>query len=392
MQNTLPPTNDNSNDDSLRKLLRITTLIIFPLLIWTSLWGLTGENAMYDGKIFPFFIIFLASYIGGEVVSLAPVGLPPLLGMIINGFLLTNFTPIRCDQQISSIIRNIALTIILLRAGLGLDPITLKKLSAVCFRLAFLPCLVETLTCGFSSHFIIGLPLEWGFLLGFVLAAVSPAVVVPGMILLSEKKLGTDKGIPTLVIAAASVDDVLAITGFGVLLSIVFNTEKNIPLIYQIAKGPIEAVSGLVIGIIIGLILWFIPDNLNKQTEHKQRFALFLMSGISAFFVPKSLNFSGAGALAVLALSFTATLKWRGFKHEVQIEDGLKFLWQIFAQPFLFGLIGAEVDISNLNEKEISLSLLVLIIGLVTRCLTSYLVVWGADFTWKEKIFISLAW
>ena len=93
-----------------------------------------------------------------------------------------------------------------------------RKLSWGVVRLAFLPCLVEAVTAAVCAHLMLGFPLAWGFMLGFVLAAVSPAVVVPCMLSLQHKGLGVAQGIPTLVIAAASIDDVLAISGFGVVV------------------------------------------------------------------------------------------------------------------------------------------------------------------------------
>lgn len=89
-------------------------------------------------------------------------------------------------------------------------------------RLAFVPCLVETAVVGLASHFLMGLPWLWSFLLGFVLAAVSPAVVVPCLLEIQTLGYGVSKGVPTLVIAAASLDDVLAISGFSILLGIIF--------------------------------------------------------------------------------------------------------------------------------------------------------------------------
>ena len=96
------------------------------------------------------------------------------------------------------------------------------------FRLAFTPCLVETVVVAITSHFLLGLPWLWGFMLGFVLSAVSPAVVVPCLLQLQERGLGVDKGIPTLVITAASVDDVLAISGFTILLGITFKPDVGL--------------------------------------------------------------------------------------------------------------------------------------------------------------------
>ncbi|KAI8793850.1 mitochondrial sodium/hydrogen exchanger 9B2, partial [Biomphalaria glabrata] len=148
----------------------------------------------------------------------------------------------------------IALTVILTRAGLGLDPKALRRLSFVVLRLAFLPCLTETIIDGIASHLILGFPWQWAFMLGFVIAAVSPAVVVPSLISIGERRFGIDKGIPTLVIAAASLDDILAITGFGVLLGITFSTGD---IAWTLSKGPLEVVLGTVYGIIGGIILWF---------------------------------------------------------------------------------------------------------------------------------------
>ena len=115
------------------------------------------------------------------------------------------------------------MVVILIKAGLGLDAAALKRLSFVVVRLAFMPCLVETATDAVVAHFIMGFPWLWGILLGFVLAAVSPAVVVPSLLSLQERGYGEDKGISTLVIAASSIDDIAAISGFGVVLGIIFS-------------------------------------------------------------------------------------------------------------------------------------------------------------------------
>ncbi len=105
------------------------------------------------------------------------------------------------------------------------------------FRLAFSPCLAETLTVAVASHFILNFPWLWGLILGFLMSAVSPAVVVPCLLQLQEKGYGVSKGIPTLVIAAASVDDVLAISGFTILLGITFKPgEDLVASIFQVGR------------------------------------------------------------------------------------------------------------------------------------------------------------
>lgn len=145
--------------------------------------------------------------------------LPPLLGMLLAGFLLRNIPVISDNVQIrhkwSSSLRSIALSVILVRAGLGLDSKALKKLKGVCVRLSMDPCLVEACTSALLVHFLMGLPWQWAFILGFVLGAVFPAVVVPSMLLLQGGGYGVEKGVPTLLMAAGSFDDILAITGFN---------------------------------------------------------------------------------------------------------------------------------------------------------------------------------
>merc|ERR550519_108753 len=125
------------------------------------------------------------------------------------------------------------------------------------FRLAFCPCLTEATVVAIASNLFLGLPWEWGFMLGFVLAAVSPAVVVPCLLNMQERGFGVAKGIPTLVIAAASVDDVLAISCFTILLGITFNSSGNLAL--AILQGPLEALAGIAFGLAWGGLAVYLP-------------------------------------------------------------------------------------------------------------------------------------
>ena len=117
------------------------------------------------------------------------------------------------DPSISRTLRSICLTVILLMAGLELDPVALMKLSAMVVRATFIPCFVEAIVVAVLSNLVLGLPWTVGFMLGFVLAAVSPAVIIPCLMSLSERGYGVAKGIPTLVISACAADDVVAISG-----------------------------------------------------------------------------------------------------------------------------------------------------------------------------------
>jgi NhaP-type Na+/H+ or K+/H+ antiporter len=228
-------------------------------------------------------------------------------------------------------------------------------------------------------------------MLGFVLGAVSPAVVVPSVLSLHARGYGVDKGISTLIIAASSIDDVIAITGFGVVLGIAFSKGE---LVWTIVKGPLEAVIGIFYGFVIGIVLWYIPHQKhNKKTFY--RFLLLLSCGTFAAFGSRKLHIGGAGPLAVLTLAFVAALQWRkesGVEGvEVKVSALVGQVWSVF-QPLLFGLIGAEVSLDLLEASTIGLGFAVLCVSLVTRLIASFIVAFGIGLTLREQFFVPLAW
>lgn len=381
--------------------------VILCVLIWSLLWSVCGSIALPPSSpLFSLLIIWLTAYALGQLCL--PLGLPPLLGMMIAGIGLANFPGniVTLQSQLSSSLRSIALTIILLRAGLGLDPKVIKSLSGVCFRLAFFPCIVETVSIAMTSYLIIGFPWQWGLLLGFVIGAVSPAVVVPAMIDLQQQGYGTSQGIPTLIIASSSVDDIAAITGFDVALSFAFVNPKS-SLLWNIVKGPGEATIGLIIGSLAGLLLWYLPRLKSIDTHNKiqsddndsfeqfsltsQRFGLTIVIGLASVFITNHLDVGGIGPLAALVFTFVAAIRWRPHKLHLPIENGLKVAWLIF-EPFLFSLIGAEIKFNQLQLDRLFPITCCLLISLVLRSLASFISVFGSSLNMREKLFISIAW
>ena len=161
------------------------------------------------------------------------------------------------DPFISRTLRSICLTVILLMAGLELDPVQLLKLSGVVVRATFIPCLTEAVAVAILSNLLLGFPWTVGFMLGFILAAVSPAVIIPCLMSLSGRGYGVAKGIPTLVIASCAADDVVAISGFGIFLGVTFSV--GAPLWKLILHGPIEVVLGVSFGVFWGILAQWIP-------------------------------------------------------------------------------------------------------------------------------------
>ncbi|XP_037686288.1 sodium/hydrogen exchanger 9B2 isoform X1 [Choloepus didactylus] len=372
---------------------RVITNVTMVVLLWAVVWSITGSECLPGGNLFGIIILFYCAVIGGKLLGLIKLptlpSLPPLLGMLLAGFLIRNIPVISDNVQIkhkwSSSLRSIALSIILVRAGLGLDSKALKKLKGVCVRLSMGPCLVEACTSALLAHFLMGLPWQWGFILGFVLGAVSPAVVVPSMLLLQGRGYGVDKGVPTLLMAAGSFDDILAITGFNTCLGIAFSTGSTV---FNVLRGVLEVVIGVATGSLLGFFIQYFPSSDQGKLVWKRA---FLILGFSVLAVFSSMNFGfpGSGGLCTLVMAFLVGMRWTSKKAEV--EKIIAVAWDIF-QPLLFGLIGAEVSIASLRAETVGLCIATLGIAVLIRILTTFLMVCFAGFNLKEKIFISFAW
>jgi len=379
----------------------ILTYILVVLTIWLTSYSVFGQIALpgdqeinitvKGGTVFALLVLVVVAWIGGWVVQ--QVHLPPLLGMLVVGILLKNVPYISVarglDPAWSAALRSTALAVILLRAGLGLDPAALKQLSAMVFRLAFMPCLAETCVVAVTSHFLIGLPWIWGFMLGFVLAAVSPAVVVPCLLALQEKGWGVAKGIPTLVIAAASVDDVLAISAFTIILGITFNPSADLASV--ILQGPLEAFVGVVFGLFWGVLAVFLPPSPNPSTI--LRLLVLVGGALLALFGSDVVGLPGSGALAVLVLAFVSGVGWRrqGWGDNNPVTQALAAAWVVL-QPLLFGLIGTEIQVAALDGGTVGWGVVVLCCGLIVRMVVSYAAVMMGDLNLKERMFVALAW
>ncbi|XP_071552701.1 sodium/hydrogen exchanger 9B2-like isoform X2 [Panulirus ornatus] len=365
--------------------------LVAGLALWGCLISITGDLALPGGNFFSLLVLYVTAVLAGEGAKFT--GLPPLLGSLVVGILFSSIPGVDAvghslDFYWSSALRNVALIIILIRAGLGLDPVALKKLSCVVLRLALLPCLVEAVTTGIVSMFLLGLPWSWSFMLGFIVAAVSPAVVVPGLLKLGEDGYGVDQGIPTLVIAAASIDDVLAITGFSVMMGVTFAKGS---LVWTVLKGPVEILVGIVYGIVFGILCWFLPHK-EKENRATYKFIVIFSLGALGMFGSHKVGLESSGPIAVLTLAFVAGLGWRKPGNEdPDVGIYYRFVWELF-QPMLFVLIGAEIDVGEIDSGTVGWGLLTLLVGLSLRVATSFFVVMGAAFSLWERLFIAIAW
>ena len=185
--------------------------------------------------------------------------LPGLIGLLLLGILAGPYVLNLIDAKVLSIsaeLRKIALIVILLRAGLGISRETLQKVGRTAVKMSFIPGVFEGFTIAIASIYLLGFTFSEGAVLGFIIAAVSPAVVVPLMLNFIDQRLGEKSGVPTLILASASIDDVVAITFFSAFLGILMEESDN--FIGPILNIPISILSGIGLGIAAGLAIVFI--------------------------------------------------------------------------------------------------------------------------------------
>eukprot|EP00744_Colponema_vietnamica_P027038 GILI01040358.1.p1 GENE.GILI01040358.1~~GILI01040358.1.p1 ORF type:complete len:493 (+),score=118.15 GILI01040358.1:37-1515(+) len=350
-----------------------------------------------------FLIIFASSAFAGICISIVFEGwqvpctsrkygpyitkfyIPSLLGMLLFTIILRNLpnSPLKyVDSTGSSILRRISLIVILLRAGMALDLVQLKKQSSLILSLSLIPLLLEASVLAILSKFLFSLPWTISFALGFAVGPVSPAVVVPSLIKLSHEGYGVAKGIPTLTLASASFDNIIAISGFSIFLALIFQQSSSISL--QVARPFIEIFGGIFLGLVLGYLFKFI-----SRSPPLLRLFLLLSVAIGAAFLTELGTVAGVGRINAIALSACAGHFWPD-KHLMQTH--LKTTWKVF-EPVLFGLVGAAVDLSSMQTELIGLFVVIIVIGLCVRIPAAILSISGGRrFTLKEKAFVGVAW
>lgn len=201
---------------------------------------------------------------------------------------------------VTAYIRKFALVLILIRAGLEMDPAAFKNVYMTILKLGLVPWTVEFALCAVLAHCFFSMPWLWAFALGAIVAAVSPAVVVPCLFRLRTKGYGVAKGIPTLIVAISGIDDAASVAIFGILASIIADTGG---LTYKISQAPVCIVGGLLFGVVWGCLMKFIPEKGDSYVIPMRTLLLFA-GGLLAVLGSEELGFEGAGPLGVVFAAF----------------------------------------------------------------------------------------
>lgn len=320
--------------------------------------------------------------------------LPRIIGMLLTGIILGPQVLNLLDSNIlaiSSDLRTIALIVILLKAGLSLDIKDLKKVERSAVLLSFLPASFEILAYAIFVPKLLGLSLIDSLLMGAVMAAVSPAIVVPRMVKLIDEGYGKNESVPQMILAGASCDDVFVLVLFSSFLSMAKGSAFSYKSLLNV---PISIVLGIGLGIIIGYLLYlFFEIRYNNGTYIRNSskviiilafaFLLVSMEGMVIDIIPVS------GLLAVIAMASSYKIKAEE-KVVERLSEKFAKLW-IFAEILLFVLVGAEVDIKYMTEIG-SVGILLIFLGLIIRSLGVFLSVSGSKLNKNEKIFTIFAY
>ena len=314
--------------------------------------------------------------------------LPGLIGMMIAGMLLGPHALNLIDQSvlnISSELRQIALIVKLLRAGLALDFEDLKKIGRPAVLLSFVPATFEIITITLCAPLFLGLSTIDAALLGTIIAAVSPAVVVPRMLNLINNPDTNHKRIPQLIMAGASVDDVYVIVLFSSFLALSLGQDISVITFIRL---PIGLFTGIFLGIIISIILvkFFKKFHIRDTVKYLILLATsFTLVNIESYF-SDIIPFSGY--ISILAMGITLLQHYPILAHRLSLK--FNKTW-VAAELLLFVLVGAIVDLNHLQYIGIS-ALALLFIGLFFRSVAVFISVSNNNFTFKEKLYCMIAY
>lgn len=308
------------------------------------------------------------------------IGLGVLLGPFGFNFLYGSFLDL--SRELSTI----AIVILLIRAGLGISQDSIRKVGRPAITMGFLPSIFEGMSIAIISPFILGISFIEGGMLGFVLGAVAPAILVPSMLSLIDRGLGTKKSIPTILLAGASADDVVAITIFSSFLGVYFGTNVNIA--WTIIGIPVSLILGVILGFGAGLILL----NIFRKWDFSltEKLLMILATGLLLNGLGQSLEgiIPIAGLLGVMVIGFM--IFNRTPKTAAKLSNKFRKIW-VLAEIVVFVMLGAQLNI-NLALSLIIPGLAIICWGLLFRSIGVYISLIGTELNLKEKIFSMVAY
>jgi NhaP-type Na+/H+ or K+/H+ antiporter len=336
--------------------------------------------------------IFLVGLAMGAICQ--KLKLPRIIGMLATGIVLGPYVLDLLDPSILSIssdLRKMALIIILLKAGLSLNLEDLKKVGRPAIMMAFVPATFELIGYLVFAPLILGITRVEAAVMGSVLAAVSPAVVVPRMVQLMENKYGTEKAIPQMIMAGASCDDIFVIVLFTTFLSMAQGGSADIKAFVNI---PISIMLGIILGAIVGYLLYlFFETAYAKKHYVRNSMKVIIVLGFSFLLIAIEGWLEGkiavSGLLAVVSMACVLKMKCTSFVSK-RLSEKFGKLW-FAAEVILFVLVGAAVDIRYTLDAGLA-AVAMIFAALIFRSFGVWLCTVKTSLTLKERAFCVIAY
>ena len=328
------------------------------------------------------FLIFLLGFIGGYLLE--KIKIPKIVWYLILGILLGPSLLNIVDNSllnISSYLRQIALVIILTRSGLSLNLRNLKEIGRAAILMCFIPASFEIIGIVIFAPILLGISYFEAMLLGSVLAAVSPAIVVPRMIKLKNEGYGEGNLVPEIIMAGSSCDDIYVIVLFYSFKNLVASNSFSA---LSLLKIPSSIILGVLLGFLVGIIIVKTFKKININTPYK--IIIMLSSSFGMLFLEEFLD-QYVSISALLGIIVMGIIVSKYLKEDVvKIKQGYESLWNGF-EILLFALVGCITDINLAFSKEGVLILGLILLGLIFRSIGVLLCVIKTKYTWKEKFF-----
>lgn len=338
--------------------------------------------------IFLFFLTFFSNFMG---VLFEKIKLPSLIGMMITGFVLGPFGLDKTPDlilKISPTLKDIALVTVLFIGGLGIGVEQVKKIGRPAILLSIVPATLEGFTIAYLSTMFLNFTFTQGAILGFIIAAVSPAVLIPSMVNLIEKNIGQKKSIPQLLLVGASADDTIAITLFTTFLAVYFQKIQGVEVSfkYQLMIIPIS----IILSISIGWIASFLIKNLYLK-NNKYGNKIFLSFGCCLFlrWIENKFHFELYNSL-LSVISFGFFIRFYDCDGYKEIQNGMNKIWR-FGKIYLFTFVGMAIN-PILVGGYFFIGITILFYSLTIRSIGVLLSLIGTDLTLKERLFCIIAY
>ncbi|MEG2520844.1 MAG: cation:proton antiporter [Christensenellaceae bacterium] len=317
------------------------------------------------------------------------IKVPRLVGMLLTGIVLGPYLLNLIDNsilEISADLRQLALIIILIKAGLSLNIADLKKVGRPAILMSFVPAVFEIIAVIIFAPMLLNITYTQAAIMGAVLGAVSPAVVVPKMVALMEDGYGTKKSIPQMILAGASLDDVFVIVLFTSFVGLEQGNGLSAWSFFQI---PVSIVLGIALGLAVGFVLSFVFRKIHMRDSAK----VVVLLGFSCLLVAAENWLKDivplSGLLAVMGMAIIIQLK----RNEASKRLSRKFshLW-VAAEIVLFVLVGAAVDIRYALSSGVFSVVFVILIALLIRCVGVFCCLIKTPLNYKERVFCAISY